>query len=222
MRTFLLRLAAFAVLQAAVAAVMVTAYRPDPNGFFAAAIDKHALLAVPSPPRVLLAGGSNLSFGMDSARLSAALGRPVVNLAVHGGLGLSFILAEAKAAVRPGDVVVLSLECEHFGRDSTSDYLFDVLEQRPASAAYLSLGQARTLLDDAFGYAGRVVRGGLRRLLGREHPARPPYARAAFGALGDVVAHLDLPATESGGASVAPPSWRPVLIEQVMAQLAAL
>ena len=148
MRRFMAQVGAFLAIQAVIATVVVIAYRVDRSNYFGATIDKHALLDATPVARIILVGGSNLTFGMDSPRLSAALERPVVNLSLHAALGLPFLLAEALAVARPGDVVVVSLEYEHFQFDLTSDYLFYVLEQRPESATYLSWSSLRKLLDE--------------------------------------------------------------------------
>lgn len=67
--------------------------------------------------KVLLVGGSAMAFAVNPATLSARLGVPVVNYGVHAGLGLDQIVERAVAMVRPGDVVVLGAELNHFQID---------------------------------------------------------------------------------------------------------
>ena len=62
----------------------------------AAIIDKHAHADSIKAGKIILAGGSNLAFGIDSKQLEETLGMPVVNLGLHAGLGLHFILEELK------------------------------------------------------------------------------------------------------------------------------
>jgi hypothetical protein len=64
-------------------------------------------MAAIQEPKILLVGNSNLSFGMDSARLEEATGMPVVNLGLHGGLGNAFHEELAKPYIRQGDIVIL-------------------------------------------------------------------------------------------------------------------
>lgn len=222
MRRFLRRLGAFAAVQLVIGAVVLWAYRIDRESYFAAVIDKHERLEQTPPGRILFTGGSSVTFGTDSPRVSKALGRPVVNLALHGAFGLPYILSEAEAAVEPGDVVVLTAEYPHFRKELTSDYLFYVIEQRPASVAYLSWQHFALLLDRAHSYAGNVLRYGIRGLQGRDQTiSNPPYVRRGFNAEGDLVAHWDLGQTPKGGKSVGNARWRPTIFEPVVRRLNA-
>ena len=222
MRRFLSRLGAFAALQLAIGLVVVWAYQIDRESYFAAVIDKHERLEATPPGRILFIGGSSVTFGTDSPRVSEALGRPVVNVALHGAFGLAYILSEAEAIVEPGDVVVLTAEYPHFRRDLTSDYVMYVVEQRPASLAYFGWQHFALLLDRAHSYAGNVLRYGIRGMRGRDQTiSKPPYVRRGFNAEGDLVAHWDLPRTPKGGRTVGNRKWRPTLYEPVVRRLNA-
>lgn len=70
-------------------------------------LDKTARMEAIHEPKIILVGNSNLSFGMDSARIEEALGMPVVNLGLHGGLGNAFHEELAKPCIREGDIVVI-------------------------------------------------------------------------------------------------------------------
>jgi hypothetical protein len=82
----------------------------EKSDYMAAIIDKHALLERTSPPRLILAGGSNLAFGIDSKRIEDSIGLPVINLGLHGGLGLDFIINEIKLSAKSKDIVIISIE----------------------------------------------------------------------------------------------------------------
>jgi len=75
-------------------------------------IDKRVMLDATPAPRVILVGGSNLMFGVDSPVLEQALHVPVVNMGVFGGLGLLAPLEVIMPHLRPGDTVVLVPEYE--------------------------------------------------------------------------------------------------------------
>ena len=75
---------------------------------------KHQRLMGPGQHRLLLTGGSNLAFGVDSSRLQAATARETINLGLHGGLGLALMVHEVEDGARPGDLVLLIPEYEHF------------------------------------------------------------------------------------------------------------
>lgn len=86
----------------------------DPQGYMAAWIDKIALLRGTPSPRILLVGGSNLTFGIDSGMLSSATGLPVVNSSLHAGYGLDVNLNLVKPYIRNGDIILLVPEYEYF------------------------------------------------------------------------------------------------------------
>lgn len=194
---------------------------PDWNNYIAATIDKHQALAETPSPRILFVGGSNLTFGMDSPRLAAALGRPVLNLALHYELRLPFMLAEAAAAARVDDTVVISLEYEHYSdvRPACAAIL-PLLEFRPQSVQYVEWSAAPAVLDDAIMHVGAIVRNGVKQLVGvRVRGAGRPYSRGSFNREGDLVAHRALPRGPRGGEAHLPASWRPSEVDAIVAAL---
>ncbi len=78
--------------------------------YLAAIIDKHNYLKSYTGKRLILAGGSNLAFGIDSPLIESSMGIPAINLGLHAGLGLDFIINELSSVVRDGDIVFLSVE----------------------------------------------------------------------------------------------------------------
>ncbi len=97
------------------AAVMMLFFFLEEDGknsseFMAAMVDKHQRVKSIQEPVLILAGGSNLVFGVDSEQLEKHLHIPVANLGLRAHLGLNFILNEVKHVAKRGDVVLLSLE----------------------------------------------------------------------------------------------------------------
>lgn len=169
------------------------------NGYFDAVRFKIARARATPPPRILLVGGSNLAFGVDSAALARATGRPVVNLALSADLGRQFILRQAANEVRRGDLVVLSLEFTLFSSFPGRGYaLSALLESAPSSAPLLAVPQWKILSDEGTNYLGLVARSSLTNLAeALQHPQRGHepkavrmlYGRDGFNAVGDFVAH---------------------------------
>jgi hypothetical protein len=58
-------------------------------------------------PKLLVAGGSNVLFGVDSALLEESLGVPTFNVSLHGRLFLWQTLPDVQADLAPGDHVLL-------------------------------------------------------------------------------------------------------------------
>ena len=80
-------------------------------------IDKIQLLETAQSPRIILIGGSNLSFGIDSSLIEEELGYNLVNTGIHATIGLKFMMDSVIDHVRPGDIVVLIPEySQFFGR----------------------------------------------------------------------------------------------------------
>lgn len=71
---------------------------------------KHRAAAAAAGPRILVVGASGAHFGVDTNMIEAATGRPSINLGGHGGLGLAYMLREARRAARTGDTIILSIE----------------------------------------------------------------------------------------------------------------
>lgn len=187
MRRFHLQVTIFLVLQGAILSAVVARCDIDRESVFGAALDKHERLRRTPPPRLILVGGSNVAMGVDSPMLERHVGLPVVNLGLHAALGAEFMLNEARGVARQGDVVVVSLEYEHFcERLVRASVLLSLLQVRPSSARYLGPQSFATLSDDLLGYLGRTVRV---ELAGGAPPMEWPYRRRAFNELGDIVGH---------------------------------
>ena len=63
-----------------------------------------------SSPKIVIVGGSNGLFGVNSSILSEALGYPVLNDCVNAGVELPTILAHAERVIKRGDIVIAPLE----------------------------------------------------------------------------------------------------------------
>lgn len=84
--------------------------RIETNEYMAALTDKHQRIENIEKPKIILAGGSNLVFGIDSKEIEKELKIPVVNLGLHAQLGLKFILRELKDVAKTGDIIILAVE----------------------------------------------------------------------------------------------------------------
>ena len=62
--------------------------------------------------KVVLIGGSNLAFGIDSAAMESVIGRPVVNFGLYATLGTKVMLDMSKSGLKSGDVVVICPEID--------------------------------------------------------------------------------------------------------------
>ncbi|MDR1324439.1 MAG: hypothetical protein LBK00_00195 [Treponema sp.] len=88
---------------------------PSPqNSYTRAILDKHQRLMETAAPRLVLVGGSNLAFGIDSEMLQNGLGILVVNTGLHAGFGLARMLDDIALFLQSGDTLVIAPEYSHF------------------------------------------------------------------------------------------------------------
>jgi hypothetical protein len=108
--------------------------KPDAKHLYQASLLKANLLANTSAPRLIVFGGSNIAFGIDSEFMERELKIPVINDGLHVGLGVAPLL-EIKKYIQPGDIIIISLEYYNF-TDKTAffgqpQYLADWIEFSP-------------------------------------------------------------------------------------------
>jgi len=156
---------------------------PASNNYNAAQIDKLQLAAKTPSPRLIVIGGSNLAFGLDSERLSKALGVPVVNMGHQASLGLRYMMDTALQLARTGDCVLLVPEYEHLGQDIFygGSAIID-LAGYTANPALLRYNGAVGLLA-----ANTTIRYYHTPMI-----YAPPYTRDSFNRYGDNIAHLGM------------------------------
>ena len=135
---------------------------------------KTARIAHQPPPRILIVAGSGALFGLDSTALSTTWGRPVVNMGVNAGLGLRYILWQARQVAKPGDMLLLPLEYALFvDEDRPNAQIVDYAAARDV-AYWRSLPLASRLHFAASMSVGRW-------LLGLRHPPDPAITAGLYG-----------------------------------------
>lgn len=164
----------------------------NPVSYFHGFTLKDRLLGAARSPKVILLGCSNLAFGIDSAAIQRAFGCDVVNMGLHGGLGLSFVVNSVDPRrLHHGDTVVMALEYGSFragtyqGNVTVGELVFEV----PHAAACLGYEHVPTLCEGL----GRVCWLRLLKTLQRTpFETNLVYNAMAFNRYGDVVSHLTL------------------------------
>jgi hypothetical protein len=61
-------------------------------------------------PKIVILGGSNALFGVDSALIERETGFTTFNMSLHGGLDLAYLVQSATPVLKKGDTLVLALE----------------------------------------------------------------------------------------------------------------
>lgn len=90
--------------------------RPESGRWVAECLAEKSRAVLQRSPKLVILAGSNALFGFSARRLSEQYGVESVNLAVHAGLGLDYILHYGRRFFAPGRVFVLPLEYELYGK----------------------------------------------------------------------------------------------------------
>jgi hypothetical protein len=170
------------------------------NNILAALNDKHLLLKASGPGKIIFAGGSNLSFGLNSGLLVQQFKRPVVNMGIHGGLGMKFMLDDVKSFIGKGDLVVLCPEYENFYTDNfygETELVSAIFDVYPEGRSLISGGQWLKLMKHVPGYAAKKISkslGDMWRV--KRDTVADVYHRNSFNRYGDAVVHWNQPGTD--------------------------
>ncbi len=103
------------------------------NDYLLAIKEKHILLNKRKGNRILFVGGSGVAFGTDAGNFSPN----AINLGLHAGLGLSFMVKEAIHFAREGDLLVVSTE--YFLDNGDKAMISYMLDQVPEVGEFLKL-----------------------------------------------------------------------------------
>jgi hypothetical protein len=173
-----------------------------------AIIDKERILANAQSPKIVLAGGSNLAFGIDSEAIQHRYNRPVANMGLHAGLGLGRILDHISPFLNSGDILLIAPEYSHFtsnwnGGSTAYEIIFDAGEYRLLWSFYygwptdnfLSYSSAKFKMIPKLFFSNK-----------NKIDINPlSYSRDGFNEYGDYVKHLEMenqPFNTDGNAGV--------------------
>lgn len=135
MRRFAINLILFALVQICLFTVLRDPGMSGQKKCIARTIEKHLRLEKTPPPRTILVGGSNVSFGFDSRLLEEGLGKPVINMGLAAGLGIEFMLNEVRSHISAGDTVLLSFEYDISLEDASYSWFASCSKCGPRASA---------------------------------------------------------------------------------------
>ncbi len=174
--------------------------RASDNSYIAAILEKDQLIRNTPSPRLVLVGGSNLAFGIDSKVLEDSLHMPVVNMGLYAKLGLRYMLAQARPYVRKGDVIIVVPEYDQFYGDfANGDNTLNTALLYTPSDRVGDFIRSYSVIDVLVRPRVENARESLLRsasaLIGREEKFFPPdtnpvYNRHSFNQYGDAISHL--------------------------------
>ncbi len=200
MARFALKLGLFMLLVGITCLGVMVIAMWEKDDYTAALIDKHRLLESTTSPKIIVVGGSNAAFGLDSSLITRRMDLPVVNMGLHAATGLKYMLDEVKTHINEGDTVILSPEYDCYtGYLYGSHALWFAMWYYPRSIQHVtSVWQYTALarsLQEYLRQCGllayrRIVTPFKSRLFGLKARNDSVYLRCGFNGHGDHVAHL--------------------------------
>lgn len=196
---------ALLLLACAITLLTFVLFVPDLSDYHLASKMKHDRLASLPSPKIVITGGSNLAYGIDSELIERETGMPVVNMGMDGYLGVRFLLREIEADLKPSDLVIIAPEHDSYSIPIQGEpgNQFAVVKSNYAAWSYLDDGQRRALLhllpSIGHGKALRLLENAVwsaqHLLLGVENEwqiAERVERFSGFNPQGDLTTHLDM------------------------------
>jgi hypothetical protein len=128
-----------------VAVLAIIVLIPDENDYARATTLKHQRLASVSERKVVLVGGSNLAYGLESDIIERETSCPTVNMGMNGYFGARYMLNEVEPYLKSGDIVVLAFEWDNYGKsvNGSGKDLLAIAKTDPSVLAYFTAEQMR-------------------------------------------------------------------------------
>lgn len=124
----------------AVATLSILVLVPDGNDYARATGLKEQRLMSLQGSKIVLVGGSNLAFGINSPLIESVTGCPVANMGMNGYFGVRYMLSQAEAGLREGDVAVIALEHDNFVKsvEGTPTDLLMIAKTYPRTMSHMT------------------------------------------------------------------------------------
>tara|TARA_B100000809_G_scaffold46738_1_gene41154 strand:+ start:19713 stop:20633 length:921 start_codon:yes stop_codon:yes gene_type:complete len=145
-------------------------------------------------PRVILCGGSNLAFGIDTKLIQTKTGLEIVNMGLSRSLGLPYMLKELKGKVKANDIVIFALEFDYYYKKQLLGFtpLF-MIENNLNNLEYFNNKDDLTRIIN---FTPRYLQIKINQFLSKSNNnANPIYHENAFNEYGDVISHLEFDKT---------------------------
>ena len=158
------------------------------NSCYAGMLDKYERLTSIDEPKLVLLGGSNLGFGMNSQVLEEAMQMPVVNMGFFASVKSDFYLNLTKPHIKEGDIVIICYEYALYSEKNSTPYeLLYTIENYPEFWHAVPWYDYPYLAAEYFDqYASeKIPRMAIRKFNKPASSIADAYCRAAFNAWGD-------------------------------------
>lgn len=156
----------------------------------ASTVDKENRLAKLNVPKIVIIGGSGSAFSINSKLLEDSLKMPVVNMAISYGLGLSFMLEEAKVSIKKGDKILLFTEY-YLPKEGSKKLMTLVNDLNPNASTYFKFSINDWIKFRVFDF--QRVGSSLFYKIKNMEENDSVMLKTSFNEYGDMVAHLNKP-----------------------------
>ncbi len=190
---FILRLIAFGAIVLLLCLGVFYGIPNNQKAYLAALQDKQSRLdslQQSNEPKMVLIGGSNVAFGINSRSLEEAFGMPVVNMALHAGLRYEFMIKQVMDYPKPGDVYLIFPEFSQFYEPLSigTPILYQSLEVFPQGYEYCNqdglIGPIKLRANAFIEIIQLKVKRSLGKVLGMSE--KNAYQRSVFDHYGDI------------------------------------
>lgn len=190
---FTLRLLAFLTLVAALCLAIFYGVPNNQKAYLAALQDKQARLdslQANGQPKMVLIGGSNVAFGLNTRRLQDTFQLPAVNMALHAGLRYEYMIKQVMDYPQRGDVYLIFPEFSQLYEPLSigTPILYQSLEVFPQGYAYCNqdglLGPAKLRVNAFVEIIQLKIKRSLGKAIGMSE--KNAYQRSVFDAYGDI------------------------------------
>lgn len=172
---------------------------------------KHQVLEHAGSPKIILTGGSNVLFGIDSEKIGKAFNRKVVDMGLCLMFPLSYLFEEIKDTIKPGDIVVLSPEYSSYSREFEHPMIMaDILDGYPRAIEWILrcngctweekgkiVFHLRTLglqkLQYVLSHVRQIIQHRAKWSYNKPNPGLAVLNPSNLNSCGDLVWHLDKP-----------------------------
>lgn len=188
MKTFLKKFFIVSIVSISLVFGFIILSPRDNNHSLSSLIDKHRYLEEAKGNKMIIVGGSNVALGIDSNMLEDEFNYDVVNMGINAGLGLRFMLNDAKTFIEEDDVVVIAPEYSQFVWALNGESLLNImLKEVPSSIKSMDINHIGTLISTF----PEFIRNRLAiTMKGISDDKEQIYVRDAFDNNGDMISHL--------------------------------
>ena len=128
--------------------------------YYAALSKQYDRLNSINEEKVILVGGSNICFGMDSELFEELYGKPMVSFGLYGSFGVKVMMDLSKTNINKGDIVILAPEIStqalslYFGAES----MLKATESRRDILLHIDRDNIKDLVGASYEYALQKIK----------------------------------------------------------------